>query len=220
MILMIVILGLAVNGKIYPATTADRSVVHPKASSAPRIVVTPKATPSPTVTPRPTPSLVPTPSPTPRPTAGMGDRGDAVKQIQQRLADLGYLKGSIDGIYGNQTAGAVKVFQNAIGVEATGIVDASTSRSLFFTFAKAAVTPITTNTPKPTAKVKEANAFPEYRDSASKGTKYVLNKNTKKFHKPSCRHVKKIKPKNYKEYTGTRDEVINMGYVPCKVCSP
>lgn len=54
------------------------------------------------------------------------------------------------------------------------------------------------------------------------GTKqaYVLNTNTKKFHYPDCRSVKQMKKKNRKDYTGTREEVINMGYVPCKNCNP
>ena len=29
-----------------------------------------------------------------------------------------------------------------------------------------------------------------------------------------------MKNKNKKTYTGTRQQVINMGYVPCKNCSP
>lgn len=49
---------------------------------------------------------------------------------------------------------------------------------------------------------------------------YVLNTNTKKFHYPDCRSVKKMKDKNRKDYTGTRDEVIEMGFVPCKNCNP
>lgn len=56
--------------------------------------------------------------------------------------------------------------------------------------------------------------------SESISTTYVLNTNTKKFHKPNCSSADEIKPKNKQEYTGTRDEVINMGYVPCKRCNP
>lgn len=55
---------------------------------------------------------------------------------------------------------------------------------------------------------------------AKKETTYVLNKNTHKFHYPSCSSADDIKPKNRKEYTGTRDEVIKMGYDPCKRCNP
>ncbi len=55
---------------------------------------------------------------------------------------------------------------------------------------------------------------------AKKETTYVLNKNTHKFHYPSCSSADDIKPKNRKEYTGTREEVIKMGYDPCKRCNP
>ena len=49
---------------------------------------------------------------------------------------------------------------------------------------------------------------------------YVLNTNTKKFHLPSCSSVKDMKDKNKQEVTCSRDEVIDMGYVPCKRCNP
>lgn len=49
---------------------------------------------------------------------------------------------------------------------------------------------------------------------------YILNTNTKKFHYPSCSSVKKMKDKNKREYSGTRDEVIAMGYDPCQNCNP
>lgn len=49
---------------------------------------------------------------------------------------------------------------------------------------------------------------------------YVANKNTKKFHKPSCSSVKDIKESNRWDFTGTREELIEMGYVPCKRCNP
>lgn len=49
---------------------------------------------------------------------------------------------------------------------------------------------------------------------------YVLNTNTKVFHKPSCRHADKIKAGNRKERTDQRSSIINAGYKPCGVCSP
>jgi DNA-entry nuclease len=49
---------------------------------------------------------------------------------------------------------------------------------------------------------------------------YVLNTNTHKFHYPSCASVKKMKDKNKEYYTGTREEVIAMGYDPCQNCNP
>ena len=56
--------------------------------------------------------------------------------------------------------------------------------------------------------------------AGEKKSTYILNTNTKKFHYPDCKSVKQMKQKNKKEYTGTRDEIIKMGYVPCKNCDP
>ena len=50
--------------------------------------------------------------------------------------------------------------------------------------------------------------------------RYILNKSSKKFHKPECEYAKKMSNKNKEEYKGSRDEVIASGYVPCKVCKP
>ena len=61
-------------------------------------------------------------------------------------------------------------------------------------------------------------------DDASTGTPttvtYVVNKNTGKFHYPSCSSVPKIKAKNRMDSNQTRDELIAQGYVPCKNCNP
>ncbi len=54
----------------------------------------------------------------------------------------------------------------------------------------------------------------------SRQTTYVLNTNTMKFHYPTCSSVDDMKEKNKQIYTGSREEVINMGYVPCKRCNP
>lgn len=60
----------------------------------------------------------------------------------------------------------------------------------------------------------------EVTTEAEKEYDYVLNKNTKKFHYPSCYSVDKMKEKNKLEFHGTREEVINKGYEPCKNCNP
>ena len=54
----------------------------------------------------------------------------------------------------------------------------------------------------------------------SDGCDYVLNTNTEKFHYPSCSSVEDIKPSNRQDYCGTREEVIEMGFDPCKRCNP
>ncbi len=52
------------------------------------------------------------------------------------------------------------------------------------------------------------------------GTAYILNTNTHKFHYPTCRSVKQMKETNKQDYTGNRDDIISMGYEPCKNCNP
>lgn len=49
---------------------------------------------------------------------------------------------------------------------------------------------------------------------------YVINKNTGKFHLPSCSSVKNMSEKNKLFHTGTRDELITSGYSPCGNCNP
>jgi len=51
-------------------------------------------------------------------------------------------------------------------------------------------------------------------------TEYVLNVNTKKFHKPTCSAAKQMKEENKQEYSGSRDDLIAQGYEPCKKCNP
>ena len=46
---------------------------------------------------------------------------------------------------------------------------------------------------------------------------YVLNTNTKKFHKESCNSAKSMDASNKKIYTGSRQEIIDMGYEACGV---
>jgi DNA-entry nuclease len=54
----------------------------------------------------------------------------------------------------------------------------------------------------------------------SKNESYVLNTNSKKFHKEDCSSVNSISEKNKKEYTGSREDLINEGYDPCGSCKP
>ena len=79
----------------------------------------------------------------------------------------------------------------------------------------------TTATAAPTESAVAATPTPEpVVEQAPQGTTYILNTNTKKFHYPSCGSVKQMKESNKQSYTGSRDDVIAMGYVPCKKCNP
>ena len=49
--------------------------------------------------------------------------------------------------------------------------------------------------------------------------KYVSSKNSKVFHSPQCRSAKRIKPENLVGYN-SKEEVIQAGKRPCKVCKP
>jgi N-acetylmuramoyl-L-alanine amidase len=59
-----------------------------------------------------------------------GSRGDEVKQIQQKLKNWGYYKGSVDGIYGSKTLEAVKYFQRKNGLTVDGIAGDKTLSAL------------------------------------------------------------------------------------------
>jgi len=58
----------------------------------------------------------------------------------------------------------------------------------------------------------------ETTQSDKKTGNYILNTNTKKFHYPSCHSVNQMSEKNKKLYSGSRDDIIAMGYIACKRC--
>ena len=49
---------------------------------------------------------------------------------------------------------------------------------------------------------------------------YVVNTNTKKFHRPSCSSAHDIKAKNRLDSSATYEELVSQGYSPCKKCNP
>lgn len=55
-----------------------------------------------------------------------GDRGDEVKTLQKKLRRSGYLDGEADGVYGSDTAGAVRAMQEEHNLPVTGNVNDST----------------------------------------------------------------------------------------------
>lgn len=55
---------------------------------------------------------------------------DALKAVQTRLARMGYYDGEVDGVWGSQTAAAVRRFQLAKKLRVTGELDAETLRAL------------------------------------------------------------------------------------------
>jgi outer membrane biosynthesis protein TonB len=80
--------------------------------------------------------------------------------------------------------------------------------------------PASEPTPGPTPGPMEDGPDADPSPGESEARDYVLNKNTMKFHVPSCKSASQIKEKNREDYTGTREEIIDMGYEPCKNCNP
>ena len=60
-----------------------------------------------------------------------GSKGDAVRTLQTRLKELGFLSGSADGDFGKGTAGAVSAFQKKAGLPENGVADDATQKALF-----------------------------------------------------------------------------------------
>lgn len=49
---------------------------------------------------------------------------------------------------------------------------------------------------------------------------YILNTNSHKFHRVYCKSVNDMKVKNKRETSCSKDELIMMGYEPCRYCKP
>jgi hypothetical protein len=60
----------------------------------------------------------------------IGSKGDDIKKLQQQLKAAGYDPGGVDGIYGKNTAAAVKAYQKANNLTADGIAGSQTLGSL------------------------------------------------------------------------------------------
>ncbi len=109
----------------------EPSLVPETPTPAPaEVVMTASITPTPT----PSPTPVPTPNITPNnayKTLKVGDRGDEVRQMQRRLAELGYYDGEIDGAFGNQSRRAVERFQYQNGLSVDGIAGKRTLTVLY-----------------------------------------------------------------------------------------
>ena len=124
---------------------------HPSAAQTKAPTPTPTAKPAPTSRPTasPKPTAAPTPALTPDAaydTLRPGERGDAVKKMQQRLKELGYYKGEVDGVFGKQTKGAVMRFQRSNGLDRDGIAG---KRTLTVLYQYEGVIAAATPTPEP-----------------------------------------------------------------------
>jgi DNA-entry nuclease len=50
--------------------------------------------------------------------------------------------------------------------------------------------------------------------------KYILNKNSKKYHYESCSGAQSISAKNREVFNGTKSELEAKGYSSCGICKP
>lgn len=64
------------------------------------------------------------------PTLREGSSGEAVRQLQEALKELGHDPGAVDGHFGPQTEAAVKAYQQERGIAADGIVGPITWRNI------------------------------------------------------------------------------------------
>lgn len=64
------------------------------------------------------------------------------------------------------------------------------------------------------------SSTPQESTELEKEVTYILNRNTKKFHRPTCSSVSDIKESNKVYSYDSREAVIAQGYAPCKRCNP
>jgi len=78
-----------------------------------------------------TPTPVPSPTPIVYTTLAKGDKTQDVLNMQSRLYELGFYNDDRDGSFGPNTQTAVKLFQEAAGLDVTGIADNATLTLLY-----------------------------------------------------------------------------------------
>lgn len=107
------------------------------------------------------------PTPTPASSLKLGSQGDQVRQVQKKLKELGFYKGSVDGDFGEGTQKAVIAFQKQYKLTADGKVGSQTMEKLMSAKATAKPGTLATATPKKSAK---ATAKPTTKPSYDENT--------------------------------------------------
>lgn len=180
-------LSLLLSGCYVPPDDVNNNTqVLPQESVLPFQTLVPTDTPAPTVTATTEPTGTVEPAATPTPTWApattkpvttvavitqepaattqapsslkKGSKGADVRKLQQRLKDLGYYAGSVDGDFGDGTEAAVRAFQAANGLGVDGKAGNQTITKLYSSSARKASStaagtakPTATPTPRPTA---------------------------------------------------------------------
>ena len=122
----------------------------------------------------------------------IGSRGDEVKKLQQYLIDSGYDIGSygLDGVYGNDTANAVKKYQKDNGLTVDGIAGNNTLSKMY-----------STQSQKP----QDASG------GQKENNKYTYDPNTNHAYLDALEALKKAQ-ENMPQYSGKWDEQLQAIY--------
>lgn len=78
----------------------------------------------------------------------------------------------------------------------------------------------TAKTPSSTALEESADKIDNETDIPEQVIKYILNTDSHKFHYSDCPGAANIKISNREAFNGTRSQLIEKGYFPCKRCNP
>jgi peptidoglycan hydrolase-like protein with peptidoglycan-binding domain len=124
--------GLSSDGIVGPRTVA-KLFYAPVQAVLPDPGTGSPSTPAPTPDPQPQPGQL-TP-PVLNGSLRRGSTGEAVRQVQLRLAELHYPVGSADGKFGPMTEQAVRLFQRKARITVDGIVGPQTIQVLYSTAA-------------------------------------------------------------------------------------
>jgi lipoprotein-anchoring transpeptidase ErfK/SrfK len=123
-LLALVLLGAACGGggggraeaPAVPTTNGGASTATPTTGASTTVTTTEPPTTTTTTT-----TVVPSPSPE-ADVLESGMAGPRTEALQQRLIDLGFDPGPVDGVFGTSTTQAVWAFQHSYGYEADGMV--------------------------------------------------------------------------------------------------
>ena len=154
-----------------------------------------------------------------------------IKAVQQALNDKGYDCGTPDGIAGSGTASATAHFKADHGLSGDGI-DAALALTLGLNaYQLLDLSSKAASDQAPAAQGGQSSGAAGQASGAQAGEasgsgltgpaiSYIVNTNTGKFHSPGCSSIGQMSDSNKMEYTGSRDDLIAMGYQPCKRCNP
>lgn len=126
----------------------------------------------------------------------IGSRGDEVKKLQQHLIDAGYDLGAygLDGVYGNDTANAVKKYQKDNGLTVDGVAGNATLSKMYSAQSN-------TQSSTPTASA----------DTGKTQGKYTYDPSTNQAYLDALEALKKAQ-ENMPQYSGKWDEQLQAIY--------